>query len=73
MNISGERSSLVVQQVKDLALPLQRLWLLLGSRFGPWLRNFHMPWTKKLQAKTATTKNTSHKKTVYISLLFQSF
>ena len=37
------RSSLVAQQIKDLA------WSLLWLRFAPWPRNFHMPqvWPKK--------------------------
>ena len=36
-----KESSLVVQQVKDLALSLLRL--LLCHRFYPWPWNFHMP------------------------------
>ena len=34
------RSSLVVQQVKDLASALQQ------PRFDPWPGNFHMPWVQ---------------------------
>ena len=34
---------LVMQQVKDPALPLQQLVLLLRCRFHLWPRNFHMP------------------------------
>ena len=43
------KSSLVVQQVKDLALPLQLLRFLLWHRFIPWPGNSHMPqaWQKK--------------------------
>jgi len=37
-------SSLVVQQVKDLALSLQWFGSLLWHEFDPWLGNFHMPW-----------------------------
>ena len=37
-------SSLVVQQVKDLAFLLQWLKLLPWCGFHPWPRNFHMPW-----------------------------
>ena len=33
-----------MQQVKDLALPLQRLGSLLCHRFDLWPGNFHMPW-----------------------------
>ena len=36
--------SLVVQGVKDLALSLQWLGLLLWYRFDPWNRNFDMLW-----------------------------
>ena len=38
------RSSLVVQWVKDLALSLQQLGLLLWCRFDPWPGNYHMLW-----------------------------
>ena len=37
-------SSLVAQGVKDLALSLQWLGLLLWHRFNPWPQNFHMQW-----------------------------
>ena len=37
-------SSLVVQQVRDLALSVQWLELLLWLRFDPWPRNFHIQW-----------------------------
>ena len=40
------RSSLVAQWVKDPALSLQWLWLLLWHGFDPWPRNFHMPWAQ---------------------------
>ena len=36
-------SSLVAQQVKDLALSLLWYWLLLWYGFDPWPGNFHMP------------------------------
>ena len=35
----------MAQRVKDLALSLQRLWLLLGCRFDPW------PWGTSSQKK----------------------
>ena len=38
-----ERSPLVPQQIKDLALSLQWLRPLLWCRFHPWPGNFHMP------------------------------
>ena len=41
-----DRSCLVVQQVKDLALSVQELGSLLWHRFDPWPRNFHMPWVQ---------------------------
>ena len=34
----------MVQQVRDPALSLQQLGLLLWRGFGPWPGNFHMPW-----------------------------
>ena len=39
----------LAQQVKDLALSLMCLTLLLWHRFNPWRGNFHMPqaWPKK--------------------------
>ena len=48
MKMPSPWSSLVVQQVKDLALSLQWLWSLLWHGFDPWPRNFHMPqvWPK---------------------------
>ena len=49
-----ERSSLVTQQVKDLALSLLWFWLLPRLRFSPWLRNFHM---LKVQPKRKKKKN----------------
>ena len=43
----------MVQQVKDLPLPLQWLGLLLWRRFKPWPGNFHMlqEWPKKKKKK----------------------
>ena len=37
-------SSQMAQWVKDLALSLLWLWLLLWGRFNPWPGNFYMPW-----------------------------
>ena len=39
---SDFQSSPLAQQVKDLALSLQQLRLLLWHRFNPWSRNFCM-------------------------------
>ena len=41
-----ERIYLVAQWAEDLALSLQQLGLLLWYGFGPWPRNFHMPWVQ---------------------------
>ena len=38
------RSSLVAQQIKDLALSLQQLGWLQWHGFDHWPRNFHMLW-----------------------------
>ena len=49
------RSSLVAQQVKDLALLLLWLWLLLWCRFDPWPGNLCMLWVwpkKKIKNRT---------------------
>ena len=47
------RSSLLVQLVKNPSLSLQQLRSLLWRRFDPWSRNFHMPqaWEKKKKKK----------------------
>jgi len=39
-------SSLVAQQLKDLALSLLWLWLLLWCVFNPWPRIFRMLWVQ---------------------------
>ena len=39
-------SSLVAQQVRNPALSLLQLGLLLWCGFDPWPRNFHMPWVQ---------------------------
>ena len=39
----NQREFLVAQQVKDPALSLQSLGLLLQNGFNPWPGNFHMP------------------------------
>ena len=41
----------MAQQVKDLALSWQWLWLLLYCRFDPWPRKFHMLWTLSKKKK----------------------
>ena len=47
----GRQNSLVAQQIKDLALSLQRLGSLLWHRVDPWPRNFHMPQVQQNKAK----------------------
>ena len=42
--IKKDRSSPMVQWVKDSVLSLQWLGLLLWHRFDLWLGNFHTPW-----------------------------
>ena len=54
------KSSLVAQQVKDLALALQQLRSLLWCGFDPWPGNFHMPRARpkkvnNLKSKPSTT------------------
>ena len=44
-------NSLVAQQVKDPALSLLQLRLLLWHRFNPWSRKFHMQPRKKKEKK----------------------
>ena len=36
----------MVQRVKDLALSLLWLWVLLWLRFDPWPENFHILWVQ---------------------------
>ena len=48
----------VVQQVKDLALSLKRLGLLLWLRIHPWPGNFHMPQVQKKNVNTVGGKAT---------------
>ena len=51
------RSYLVAQQVKDLALSLQWLRLLLWCRLNPQSGNFHMAWVQP-HAQNILTVNT---------------
>lgn len=44
-------SSFVVQQVRDLVLPLKQPGLLLWLGFDPWLAKFYMPWAQPKQNK----------------------
>ena len=48
----------MAQRVKDRALPLQRLLLLLWCQFDPWPGNVHMPlaWPKKKNSKLKNIK-----------------
>jgi len=60
-----DQSSLVAQQVEDLALSLQQLGSLLWHMFDSWPRNFHMPWhsqkkKKKRKQKENEDYNESH-------------
>lgn len=52
----GNRSSLVAQWVKVLALSLLRLWLLLRHRFDPWSGNFCMPQARPKNKKIKIKK-----------------
>ena len=70
-NGSHSQSSLVAQQVKDLALLLQRLWLLLWHRFYPCAKNFHMPWEWPKETNKQINKSFSKKYILYISILIQ--
>ena len=45
-------SSPVAQQVKDPALSLQRLGLLLWRGFDPWPGKFHVPWVQQKKKKS---------------------
>ena len=49
----------MVQWVKDLALSVQQLGLLLWLGFDPWPRNFYMPWAwpKQKKMKNKPEKN----------------
>ena len=59
LKIAIIRSSLVAQQVKDLALSLLWLWLLLWHRFDPGPRNFYVLWG---QAKNKCHNNQNKNK-----------
>ena len=50
LKYTQRQSSLVVQQVKDLALSLRWLGLLLWHRFNLWPGNFCMPWAVPMHA-----------------------
>ena len=52
-----EGSSLLEQQVKDLALPLQWLGLLLYCAFHPWSENFHMTLAQPKKKRKNTLRN----------------
>ena len=41
----------MAQQVKNLVLSLQWLWLQLWHGFGPWPGNFCMPWVQPKKKK----------------------
>lgn len=48
----------MAQQVKDQALSLQWLRLLLWRGFDPWTRNFHMLWARPNTKQNKSTKKT---------------
>ena len=54
-------SSLVFQQVKDLALSLLWLRLLLWYRFSPWPGNFCVPWYSQKTKQTKKEGRSSHR------------
>ena len=68
----NEQSSLVVQQVKDPALPLLWLGLLLWCRFDPWPRNFHMPWVQLKQTNKQKTAMRYHLTLVRMAIIKKS-
>ena len=50
------KSSLVVQQIKDLVLSLLWLWLQLWHGFSPWLKNFCMLLAQQNKKQNRTKK-----------------
>ena len=55
----------MAQQVKDLALSLQQFESPLQCGFGPWPRNFYMPWAQpKKKKKKAMLLNGAAKKSI---------
>ena len=59
--VQRNRSSLVLQQVKNLVLSLQQLGLLLWQEFYPWPRIFHTSWS---QLPTPTKKKKKYKEII---------
>lgn len=57
-----------VQWVKDLALSLEWLGLLLWHRFDPWPGNFHVPWgwPKKFCFKSKIKNSLEYRLLVYV-------
>ena len=55
----------MAQWVKDLALSLQQLGLLLWPRFDPWPRNFHMLWVPPTHAHTPPNSNQNQNQKTY--------
>ena len=53
-------SSLVAQRVKDLALSLMWLWLLLWCGFDPWPGNFHVLWAWPKKIYSYEMSNTKY-------------
>ena len=55
----------MAQQVKNLVLSLQWLWLQLWHGFGPWPANFCMPWVqpKKKKRREITLERRNKAKT----------
>ena len=58
-----------MQWVKDLALSLQQLGLLLSQGFSPWPRNFHMPWAwEKKEREKEGLSSDIHVRTARLSV-----
>ena len=58
----------MAQWVKNPALSLQWLRLLLWHRFNPWPRNFCMPWTKPKKKTNKQTKKKHQATTIPVFL-----
>ena len=50
----------MAQQIKDPALSLLWLGLLVWRGFDPWPRNFHMPWAEAKKTLTHMGRNGHH-------------
>ena len=59
----------MVQQIKDPALSLQGLRLLLWRKFDRWLRNFHMPRVKPKREKNAYKREGKYRQQAHLKQL----